>query len=164
MDLLHKNFKLVVLLLACTALTFTSCKKDEEEEEEPATTGDIASWTKDGTSVTATTTYVGIFNDNGTVKNTLTLTAPDDSEVTLRFNGTAPTQISLTSLSDAYWSNPSGTQHRAISGTLNVTEYSESGSTHTCSGTFSFTGVSSANNDTVQITSGSFTDADNLFD
>jgi len=151
-------------LLALTGcLLFSACQKSDDDDS--TTTGSRSASFKIGTTTySVNKPYIGIFNNNGTVFNNMSLEATDSSEVELKFEGSSPSTYPLQSFSDALYTTAAGKQYNAISGTLVTTSYTVDGATYKSSGTFHFTAVAiTAPMDTIEITDGIFTNASNEF-
>ena len=150
-----------MLLLATTTLVFNSCSKSDDDED-PATSTRSASFKIGSNSYSVTKPYIGIFNDNGTIKNTMTLTATDGSKVEFYFVGSSPATYQVSSFSDAYYVNAAGKQYNSTSGQLIVSDYTIDGSTYKATGTFQFKAKAIvAPIDSLEITVGVFTNASN---
>ncbi len=158
---MKNKITVLVLLLAATSLAFTSCKKSEDEEEE-TTAAREASFKIGANTFTVNKPYIGIFNDNGTIKNTMTLTATDGSKVEFYFVGSSPATYPLMSFSNGYYKTASGKQYNSTSGELIVSNYTVDGSTYKATGTFHFKAKAIvAPIDSLEITGGVFTNASN---
>ena len=143
-------------------LTMPSCKSDEEEKTEEAVAPREASFKVGANALTVTKPTIGVFNDNGTIKNTMTLTATDGSKVEFYFVGSSPATYPLMSFSNGYYKTASGKQYNSVSGELVVSSYSIDGSTYKASGTFHFKAKTFTTPiDSVDITVGVFTNASN---
>lgn len=152
----------IALLVFSSLIILGSCKKSEDEETTETSTTREASFKIGTSSYTVTKPYIGIFNDNGTIKNTMKLTATDGSKVEFYFVGSSPSTYPLMSYSNGYYVNASGKQFNSTSGELVVSSYTIDGSTYKASGTFHFKAKAiSAPFDSLEITSGVFTNASN---
>lgn len=153
------------ILLASIIIAFAACKKSDDKSSTPSTstsTTRSASFKIGNNSYTVTKPYLGIFVDNGIVKNTLTLTATDGSAITFQFSGSSPATYTLQSYSDAYYTNAAGKQYNSSSGQLITTAYTTDNNTYKTTGTFHFkakTFVSPI--DSIEITAGVITNASN---
>lgn len=148
-------FILTILILA------GGCKKKEDDEE---TTTRSGSFIAGGTAMAVAKPYLGIFNDNGTIENTLTMTAATGAELEFNFEGSTPQVYPLQSFSDANYTDITGKQYNSFTGQLVVSSYTIDGAVYKASGTFSFSAKNIASPfDTIQITGGLFTNASNEF-
>lgn len=159
---MKKSLKTLVLLLASATLVMSSCKKDDDTKTDETSTAREASFKIGANSFSVTKPYIGVFNDNGTIKNTMTLTATDGSKVEFYFVGSAPATYQLMSFSNGYYKNASGKQYNSTSGELIVTSYTVDGSTYKATGTFHFKAKTFTSPiDSLEITGGVFTNASN---
>jgi hypothetical protein len=158
---MKNKFISMILLLAAIPVLITSCKKSDDEPQTNSSTRS-ASFVIGANSYSVSKPYIGIFNDNGTIKNTMTLTATDGSKIEFYFVGNTPATYPLMSFSDAYYINAAGKQYNSTSGQLIVSEYKIEGSIYKASGTFQFNATAIvAPIDSIVITSGVFTNASN---
>lgn len=160
--------KLINAFVLAGIILFSACKKKDDspepEEEQPTTTTKSASFKINGTAYSVTSPYLGIFDDNGTIKNTLTLTATDGSKVEFHFTGSSPATYQLQSFSNGYYKNAAGKQYNSMRGQLVVSSYTSSSSTveKKMSGSFSFWAKAIVSPyDSLQITDGTITNASN---
>jgi hypothetical protein len=152
----------IALLVFSGIVLLSSCKKSEEEDKTETSTTREASFKIGAASFSVTKPYLGIFNDNGTIKNTMKLTATDGSKVEFYFIGSSPNTYPLMSYSNGYYVNAAGKQFNSTSGQLIVSSYTIDGTTYKASGTFQFKAKAiSAPIDSLEITSGVFTNASN---
>ena len=153
-----KNF-----IFACSMLlVLASCSKKNDDDSSPAQRS--ASYKVNGSNFTVTKPYLGIFNNNGTIYNTLTLTATDGSEVELKFTGNTPSTYTLQSFSDALFTTAAGKQYNATSGSMTTSSYVIDNAVYKSTGTFHFKAKAIiAPLDSVEITDGIFTNASNEF-
>ena len=159
---MKKQFFTLMLLVSTSSILFTACKKSDDTAAEETTTARTASFKIGSNSFSVSKPYIGIFNDAGTIKNTMTLTATDGSKVEFYFVGSAPANYPLMSFSNGYYKNAAGKQFNSTSGELSVTSYTIDGSTYKASGTFHFKAKAiSAPLDSLEITDGVFTNASN---
>lgn len=160
--------KTINVLLLAGIILFSACKKKDDspepEEEQPTTSTKSASFKVGGTAYTVNSPYLGIFNDNGTIKNTLTLTATDGSKIEFHFTGSSPATYQLDSYSAGYYKNAAGKQYNSVRGQLVISNYTSSSTTveRKASGTFSFWAKAIATPyDSLEITTGVITNASN---
>lgn len=157
----NKYSLLSIVLLSALIVLLVSCKKSDDDSDTSGTRS--ASFKIAGTSYTVTKHYIGIFNDNGTIDNTMTLTATDGSMIEFNFTGSSPATYTLQSYSDAYYKNTAGKQYNSTSGELIVTSYTI-GDFYVATGTFHFKAKAiAAPIDSLEITDGVFTNASNEF-
>lgn len=157
---MKKKFLTMMLLMATSSILITACSKSEDETTN--STKRTASFNIGTNSYTVSKPYLGIFNDNGTIKNTMTLNATDGSKVEFYFVGSSPATYPLMSYSNGYYVNAAGKQYNSTSGQLIVSDYTIDGATYKASGTFSFKAKAIvAPIDSIEITVGVFTNASN---
>lgn len=155
------NLRTGVVLLASISLLAVSCKKSDDTKVEESTARE-ASFKIGANTFTVSKPYIGIFDDNGTIKNTMKLTATDGSMVEFYFVGSSPATYQLQSYSDAYYKNAAGKQYNSTSGELVISSYSIDGATYKASGTFHFKAKAIVSPiDSLEITGGVFTNASN---
>lgn len=148
-------------LLSMIIVFLVSCKNNDDDSDNNGTRS--ASFKISGTTYTVTKPYIGIFNDNGTIENTMTLTATDGSMIEFNFTGSSPATYTLQSFSDAYYKNAAGKQYNSKSGELLVTSYNID-EFYVATGTFHFWAKAiAAPIDSLEITDGVFTNASNEF-
>ena len=157
--------KTINVILLAGIILFTACKSKEdavEPEETETSTAKSASFKIGGTSYSVSSPKLGIFNDNGSIKNNLKLTATDGSIVEFNFTGNTPATYQLASYSNAYYKNAAGKQYNSTSGQLVVSAYTTSGSTYKMSGNFNFWAKAIATPyDSLHIVDGVVTNASN---
>lgn len=150
-----------LFLLASISMLSLSCKKSDDTKAEESTTRE-ASFKIGANTYTVAKPYIGVFNDNGTIKNTMTLTASDGSKVEFYFVGSSPATYPLQSFSNGYYKNAAGKQYNSTSGELVIDSYSVDGTTYKASGTFHFKAKAIVSPiDSLEITGGVFTNASN---
>jgi len=146
-------------LLFASLILLSACAK-KEDDETPSQRS--ASFKIGSTVFTVEKPYIGIFNNNGTIYNTMTLTAADGSEVELKFTGSTPATYPLQSFSDALYTTSTGKQYNATSGSLTTSSYEIDGAVYKATGTFHFHAKAiAAPIDSLEITEGVFTNASN---
>lgn len=151
----------VILILSLTAF-FTSCSGGDEAESTPQNTERSATYTVNGTQTTVEKPYNGIFNNNGEINNTVTLTAKDGSKIKFIFIGKTTATYQLVAYPDAVYTNPTGQNYNAVRGQLNVTNYKIVDGIYTFSGNFNFVAKNITNaNDSVVVTTGIITNCSN---
>lgn len=156
---MKKQLATMILLLATCSFLVIGCGKDDGDDDD---TSVAASFVIGSTSYTVTNPTLGIFNDGGTIKNTMTLKAEDGSEIVFHFTGSSPSTYILQSYSDAYYKDAAGKQYNSTSGELIVSSYSTTNSTYKATGTFHFKAKTfTAPIDSLEITAGVFTNASN---
>jgi hypothetical protein len=157
--------KKITLILAAGIILFTACKKntdDEVEPTEPETETESGSFKVGGTTFTDSNPYLGIFNNNGSINNTLRVTGSNGAKVEFHFTGSSPATYTLASYSAGYYTNSAGKQYNSTRGQLVVTAYSTSGTTRKVTGTFNFWAKAIVTPyDSVEVTSGVLTNVSN---
>lgn len=157
-------FKPAVLLVCATAIFFlNACSQSEDEPTKDTSDDRSATFKVNGVKKSVTKPYNGIFNNNGVINNSVSLTAGDKSKITFSFKGKTPAAYPLKEYPDAVYTDSAGQNYNAYIGTLNVTEYTVN-DYYTFSGTFNFVAKSISNpNDSVVITEGVITNCSNKF-
>lgn len=158
---MKKQFAAMILLFtAFSFLVFACTKVDDDSDNDNGTRS--ASFKIGSTTTNVLKPYLGIFNDNGTIKNTMTLTAEDGSKIVFNFTGNSSGTYSLQSYSDAHYKDKDGKQYNPTSGELIVSSYSITDNTYKASGTFHFKAAAiSTPIDSLEIIDGVFTNASN---
>lgn len=152
------KFLTLLSLFAASSILMTACKKEDDE----TTIARAASFSIGNATYTVSKPYLGVFNDNGTLKNTMTLTATDGSKVEFYFEGSSPATYPLQSFSNGYYINAAGRQYNSTSGELIITDFTIDGAIYKATGTFQFKAKAIvAPIDSLEITLGVFTNASN---
>ena len=158
---MKQKLMILLVLTAFGTSVFTSCKK-KTDTTTTTTTERSASFKIGSNSYSVAKPYIGIFNDNGTIKNTMTLTATDGSKIEFNFTGSSPATYQLQSYSNGYYKNAAGKQYNSTSGELIITNYTVTSGTYKATGTFHFKAKAIvAPIDSIEITTGVFTNASN---
>lgn len=157
-------FKSTLLLVsAATVLFIHACTQTEDEPTSTPSTTRSATFMVNGVKKSVAKPYNGIFNNNGVISNSVSLTAGDKSKITFSFKGKSPATYPLKEYPDAVYTDSSGQNYNAYKGTLVVSEYKVD-DYYTFSGTFNFVAISINNpNDSVVITEGVITNCSNKF-
>ena len=149
-------------ILLAGLLIFSSCSKSEDDGDETFDYGK-ASFMLNGNKIEDTKPYIGIFVDNGTNDNRLTITGADSSKTEVEWKSNGPITKTLDSFYDANYETAAGKSYYATSGELVITDYHTFDGIVYATGTFHFTAMASAGIDSVVITSGVITAATNHF-
>jgi hypothetical protein len=159
----------VFLLLACSA-AFASCVQlgsDTTGTDDTINGPRTASFKANGKLYSFDKPYMSIFEDNGIIRNWVTLEANDGSKLDLHWTGTSTGTYELKGYSTGSWDSPSSEHFNPISGQIVITSYSANPDAvlKVATGTFHFAGESIDNSShTVEITDGVLTNASNRVD
>ncbi|MEO8148201.1 MAG: DUF6252 family protein [Bacteroidia bacterium] len=143
-------------------LIFTSCSKSEDGTNDTKFDYGSASFKLNGNTISDAKPYIGIFVDNGTNDNVLTITGADSSETELEWKSNTTITKTLDSFSDAHYINAAGKSYYATSGELSITDYhTGSDGIVYATGTFHFNAMASSGSDSVVISAGIIAKATN---
>ena len=141
-------------------LLIFSCKKVHEETI--VKNERMASFKIEANSFKSNNPYLGIFDDNGIISNTLVLDNTDGSQIEINFTGVTSGAHNLESGSDAFYKDSEGHIFNGVNGQLVISSYIIEGNIYKSSGIFHFKAkMSTAPFDSLEITDGSFTNASN---
>lgn len=158
---MKNNLIKTVLFLGISSIIFSSCGKsiDKNTEQE---TEKVASFNIEGKNYSATSYYLTVVNNGGTITNSLKINANNGSKVEINFKGSDMTTFPLKNNTDAVYISPTGKKYYSTSGSLVITSYFKELSTYTAMGTFNFLAKCiDAPGDIIEISSGQFINASN---
>lgn len=144
----------IYAVLCAGLMLLASCAKTEDDPANTTFDYGTASFMLNGVKVEDTKPYIGIFVDNGTNDNYLTITGADGSETEIEWKSNTTITKSLDSYSDAHYKDGAGKSYYATSGELIITDYHTTDGIVYATGTFHFNATASSGSDSLVITSG----------